>query len=102
MALVNIDTALNRSIAALLKLPPGAGLEILSYKRNRGVSIIRLRQGEFQVIEQGYCEQELRLLPDELARALKAIIKREFPRSRKVRLYNLSGTEDLDQPRKKL
>ena len=33
----------------------------------------------FQVIEHGYLQQELRLAPDELARALKTIVKREFP-----------------------
>ena len=102
MALINIDTALNKTITTLLKLPPSAGIEILSYKRNRGVSILRLSENEFQVIERGYCEQELQLAPDELAKALKAIIKREFPRSRKVRVYNLTGVGDLDRQRKKL
>ena len=56
----------------------------------------------FQVIEHGYLQQELRLAPDELAKALKGIIKREFPRSRKVRIYNLAGAEDFDRQRKKL
>jgi len=91
MALINIDTTLNKTKTTLLKLPFGAGLEILSYKRNRGVSILRLSEGEFQVIERGFLEQELRLAPDDLAKALKAIIRREFPRSRKVRVYNPAG-----------
>jgi hypothetical protein len=102
MALMNIDTALNRTIATLLKLQPEEGIEILSYKRNRGVSVLRLSEGEFRVIERGYLEQELRLAPKELGKALKTIIKREFPRSRKVRLYNLTGAEDLNRQRKKL
>ena len=102
MALINIDSVRNRTITTLLKLPPEAGLEILSYKRDRGVSVLRLSKGEFRVIERGYCEQELRLAPEELAKALKTIIKREFPHSRKVRVYNLAGAEDLDRQRKKL
>ncbi len=102
MALINIDTVLGKSISTLLKLPANAGLEILSYKRDRGVSILRLSKDEFQVIERGYCQQELRLAADKLAKALKAMIKREFPRSRKVRVYNLAGAEDLDRQRKKL
>ena len=102
MALINIDTVLNRTITTLLKLPSGAGLEILSYKRNRGVSIFRLNEDEFQVIERGYLDQELRRGPEELVKVLKAIIKREFPRSRKVRVYNLAGAADFDQQRKKL
>ena len=102
MALINIDTVFNRTITNLLKLAPEAGIEILSYKRNRGISVFRLSEGEFRVIEHGYLEQELRLGPKELGKALKTIIKREFPRSRKVRVYNLAGAENLNRQRKKL
>ena len=102
MALINIGTALSKTITTLQKLPPGAGVEILTYKRDRGMKVLRLSEGEFQVTEQGFREQELRLAPDELAKALKGIIKREFPRSRKVRIYNLAGAEDFDRQRKKL
>lgn len=102
MALINIDSALNRTIIALLKLPQDAGIEILSYKRDRGLSILRLSEDEFQVVERGYYKQELRLGTGELAKALKIMIKREFPRSRKVRVYNLAGAADLHQQRKKL
>jgi len=102
MALINIDTALNKTISTLLKLPFGSGLEILSYKRNLGVSILRLSEGEIQIIERGYLEQELRLAPEDLTKTLKAIVKREFPRSRKVRIYNLSGADDLEKQHKKL
>lgn len=102
MALINIGSALNRTITTLLELPADAGLEILSYKRDRGVGILRLNESEYQVIEKGYREQELRLAPDELAKALKAIIKREFPRSRKVRVYNLTGAHNLGRQRKRL
>ena len=41
MALINIDTAIKRAIQMLRKLSAPQGVEILTYKRNRGVSVIR-------------------------------------------------------------
>jgi hypothetical protein len=38
----------------------------------------------------------------ELEKSLKIMLKREFPRSRKVRLYQLAGPQQLDMKRKKL
>lgn len=54
------------------------------------------------VKERGYHEEEWELDRDRLARQLKALSKREFPRSRKVRLYQLDSPDEMEQPRKKL
>jgi hypothetical protein len=42
MALINIDSALKRVLSQVKKLGPNQGLEILSYKRNRGVTLVKL------------------------------------------------------------
>jgi len=102
MALINIDTALKRAGEILDKIAPPQGLEILTYKRNRGVGIVKLTEGRFLLREHGYREEENEVGRDELDRRIKAIAKREFPRSRKVRFYQLDGPDALDQPRKKL
>ncbi len=102
MALVNLETTLQKVCIALTKLTPPQGLEILSYKRNRGITILRLDDQTFLVRERGYEEFECRVSAADLPKLLKSMMKREFPRSRKVRIYRLSGPEAIGLPRKKL
>jgi hypothetical protein len=90
MALINIDTAIKRVLQIAGKIEPPRGVEILTYKRNRGVSIIRLAENEMQV-----CFADL-------ARVLKSMAKREFPRSRQVRIYQLEGPDFLELERKRI
>ena len=102
MALINIDTAIKRSIQMLKKLSPPQGLEILTYKRNRGVSILKMDEDLLSVRERGYEENEYSVSFAALPKLLKSISKREFPRSRKVRIYQLASLEEEGRERKKL
>ena len=102
MALINIDTAIKRVLLLVAKIEPPRGVEILTYKRNRGISIVSLGEDSFLVRERGYAEQEMQVCMADLARLLKTIAKREFPRSRQVRLYQLASPGSLDQERKKI
>ena len=102
MALVNIDSVLRQVLQKLEKLNPPRGIELLSYKRNRSVAVLLLGDNSFLVRERGYREEELVLDKAELAKHLRVLIKFEFPRSRKVRLYQLENPEELGQDRKKL
>jgi hypothetical protein len=102
MALINIDTAIKRVLQIAGKIEPPRGVEILTYKRNRGVSIIRLAADSFLVRERGYEENEMQVCFADLARVLKSMAKREFPRSRQVRIYQLEGPDFLDQERKRI
>ncbi len=102
MALVGIDTILRRVSNLLRKLEPPQGVEILSYKRNRGVTILLLEDNRVLIRERGYEEQEIQVDLAGVTKTLKSILKREFPRSRKLRLYNVAGPQELDVQRKKL
>lgn len=102
MALVNIDSALRKVTNMLGKLQPQQGFEILSYKRNRGVAILLKNTKKVWVREHGYHEEEQEVEITDLPKLLKSIIKREFPRSRKLRFYQIANPEELNQPRKKL
>mgnify|MGYP006449204415 CR=1 FL=1 len=102
MALINIDTAIKRAIQMLRKLSAPQGVEILTYKRNRGVSVIREDEDLLAVRERGYEENEFSVSFNDLPKLLKSISKREFPRSRKVRVYQLASPEEEGQDRKKL
>ena len=99
---MNKDSAINKVLTALKKSPSGCGVELLSYKRNRGIAIVREDGGQFWVRERGYEEQELIVGMEELGRVLKTMVKREFPRSRKLRVYQIRSPEDLAKVRKKL
>lgn len=102
MALINIDTAIKRVTQIIGRLQPPQGVEILTYKRNRGVSVIREHGDKVVVREWGYVENHFEIDVADLPKRLKSIAKREFPRSRKVRVYQLAGAGEAGQARKKL
>ena len=102
MALVNRDSLLKKITTTLAKLEPEQGLEILSYKRNRGIDILLRNSETIWVRERGYVEEEYLVDMEGLPKLLKSLIKREFPRSRKVRLYLISTPEELGRKRKKI
>ena len=102
MALINIETIGKKVAALLAKMDPPQGFEILSYKRNRGIAVLLRCKEVVWVREHGYLEEEQEIGLDELPKLLKTLIKREFPRSRKLRVYQIAGPEELNQPRKKL
>jgi len=102
MALVNIDTILFDVKRYLKDCPVGGGLEILSYKRNRTVAIVVVKEGNFTVIEKGYQEVTLTASSDNLLKKLKPILKREFPRSRKLRLYKFQQQVELTRIHQKI
>ncbi|MFZ5774488.1 MAG: hypothetical protein ACOY3Z_03270 [Thermodesulfobacteriota bacterium] len=102
MALLNEETVIKKVLAGLAKTGVGQGYEVLSYKRNRGVDIIRTGPDTARVRERGYREQEMAVSLESLPRLLEAIFRHEFPRSTKLRLYQIRSPEQLDQPRKKL
>ena len=102
MALVNIDSVLRTLLQRLAKLQPPQGVELLSYKRNRAIAVLLQEGGRFLVRERGYREEERVVNGGELQKHLKALIKYQFPRSRKVRMYQVDGPAELEKERKKL
>ena len=102
MALVNIASIIADTEHAMKQLAPPGGVALLSYKRNRSIAVIKQSSGNFRLRERGYHEQELEISPLHLARELKTMIKREFPRSRKIRLCKFSDQGELDKPRQKI
>jgi hypothetical protein len=78
-----IDTVSER----LKKLPEGYYLDLRTYKRNRSVIIAKVDEDELLVIENGYFKERFCIRPEKLRRLLKTLLNKEFPRSRKIRLY---------------
>jgi len=78
-----IDTVRER----LEKLPLGHYIDLKTYKRNKTVIIVKIDEKELLVIEDGYFKDRFLIKPDKLKKLLKTLLKREFPRSKKIRLY---------------
>ena len=102
MALLNIATLATDVQRTLKKIEAPAGLELLCYKRNRGVAILKCSDGNLFLKEFGYKDQERTISSSALAKELKTIVKREFPRSRKVRLVKIDSPDELDRKRQKI
>lgn len=99
MPLINIDSVRSQVLRELARQDPPGGIELLSYKRNRSVAIQCLDEDTFLIQERGYVEQEMVSSQRELPRLLKVLIKREFPRSRKVRLVRFDHPDALVRER---
>jgi hypothetical protein len=78
-----IDTVCKR----LEKLPLGHYIDLKTYKRNRTVMIVKVDEKKLLVIEDGYFKDRFLIKPDKLKKILKTLLKMEFPRSKKIRLY---------------
>lgn len=76
------------------RLAIGDYIEVASYKRDRSLLIVRLDADQLRLIERGFEEQTLEVGEDELRHALRPLIKREFPRSHKLRLYAMGAYDE--------
>ena len=78
-----IDTVCER----LKKLPLGHYIDLKTYKRNRTVIIVKVDEKKLLLIEDGYFKDRFLIKSDKLKKLLKILLKKEFPRSKKIRLY---------------
>lgn len=102
MALINRDTVMIEVARILKKAPIHGGIEILSYKRNRCIALIKEERDQITVREDGYSQRQLRCDVSQLAKKLKPLLKYEFPRSRKVRLHKFQHYDELQRVRQKI
>ncbi len=110
-ATLNIKTMLEVTalipavLAKLDKLPKGHAIDLRTYKRNRSVIIRKEDEESFYFVENGFYQDQFTVPKDKVKKTLKKMLKKEFPRSRKVRVYDLGvWDEKTDEvlPLKKL
>ncbi len=87
-----IDTVLER----LPKLPKNHYLDLRTYKRNRSVIIVKKADEELLVIQDGYEKQRFKIKGAKLKKLLKTLLKKEFPRSNKIRLYTMGEFDETE------
>ncbi|MFW5722584.1 MAG: hypothetical protein ACOCWT_04735 [Desulfohalobiaceae bacterium] len=89
-----IPTLLDR----LQKMPVGHCVDIRTYKRNRSVLFIKKSEQDFRILQNGFQTREHRVSLTKMPRFLKGVLKKEFPRSNKVRLYDLGPYDPRTSP----
>ena len=87
--MIDKQTAIPALLDKLAKLAPGHCLEIRTYKRNRSVCFQRLDADNFLVVRDGFGQDRFESPESKLRKVLKVMMKQEFPRSTKVRVYDL-------------
>jgi len=85
--MIDKDKIIETVIEKLKKLPVEHYLDLRTYKRNRSLAIVKKSEDDFLIIEDGYFHERYPLKSDKLKKTLKALLKKEFPRSQKIRLY---------------
>ncbi|MDD4732139.1 MAG: hypothetical protein PHX58_09425 [Desulfovibrio sp.] len=95
--MINKATALEDVLRRLDKLPKLHCLDLRTYKRNRSLLIRRLDGEEFEVWEDGYALERHTSNRKGMRRLLKTLFKREFPRSTKLRLYQLGQCDPMER-----
>ena len=74
----------------------GFALDVRSYKRNRSIRIFKGGADDFFITEDGFEKNTFRVPWKELKGLLRKMIKREFPRSRKIRVYTEENVDGQD------
>ena len=94
-------TALETVLRRLDKLPLGHAIDLRTYKRNRSVVIRRAGDDLYEVVENGYEYARFQAPLDKMKKLLKGLLKKEFPRSTKIRLYDLGEADGEEQLERK-
>ena len=88
-------------LTKLDKLPCGHALDMRTYKRNRAVIILKQTENTYRIIEEGFSRERFTVPAAKLKKTLQKLLKKEFPRSRKVRIYDLGAWDEAkDSPAK--
>lgn len=90
--MIDKTTLISTVVQRLKKLHVGQCLDVRTFKRNRSVVVICTAEEEFSVIEDGFSQEcwEKQSL-ESVKRLFKVLLKKEFPRSHKVRVYTLDS-----------
>ncbi len=82
-----LPTLIPAVVKRLKSIPVGSYVDLRPYKRNRSVMITKLADDLYEVREEGFFADTFTCSLDKLKKQMKTLIKKEFPRSNKVRMY---------------
>ncbi|XPV76827.1 MAG: hypothetical protein ACNI27_02585 [Desulfovibrio sp.] len=91
--MIDKSSAISTIKQKLTKLPVGHCLDLRTYKRDRSVVIRKDDENTYLFIVNGFSKERITVSVKKLERTLKGLLKKEFPRSNKIRLYDLGKTD---------
>lgn len=84
--MINCDDFVTAVLRQMKNSLPGQGLEVLTFKGDRSITIIKTAADTYLVEEKGFTAAQYPALSlEKLKKVLKTLEKREFPRSNKLR-----------------
>jgi len=89
--MIDRANAIPSILIRLKKLPRGFGIDLRTFKRDRSVTIRRNGDDTFTVTENGFRSETFTTGIKDMRKLLKMLLKREFPRSNKIRVYDLDA-----------
>ena len=90
--MIDKANAIPTILTRLKKLPVGSGIDLRTFKRDRSVIIRRNGNDLFSVTENGFRTETFTTDIKGMRKLLKTLLKREFPRSNKIRVYDLNAS----------
>lgn len=95
--MINCDDFVATVLLQMKSACSGQGLEVLTFKGDRSVTIIKTAPDTYLVTETGFVEAQYPdLSPEKLKKILKTLEKREFPRSNKLRTRKIGSTGTVE------
>ncbi len=84
--MVDISNVIPVVLKKVVQLDEGQSLVLQTYKRDRSLTVVRLADQRILVREDGFSKEEFEVDIAKLKKLLKTLVKKEFPRSNKVRM----------------
>jgi hypothetical protein len=95
--MIDKNSAISTILERLDKLPLGHCLEIRTYKRNRRVLFLRVGENAWDVLQDGFGKELFEgIALEKMRKLLQTLLRKEFPRSTKIRLYALGPCDPPD------
>lgn len=86
--MIDVAAVIPTVVARLTGTPVGHYLELKTYKKDRSIKIVKISEEELLIIEDGFSKERFQVEVRKVKKALKCLIKKEFPRSNKAHLYS--------------
>lgn len=91
--MIDRAAAIPAILTKVKKLSIGEGVDLRTFKRDRSVVIRKTADNSYVIHEDGFEKNRFESDCKGLKKLVKMLLKREFPRSNKVRVYQLSREE---------
>ncbi|MBC15775.1 MAG: hypothetical protein CL942_01855 [Desulfovibrio sp.] len=88
--MIDMANALPTIMTRSKKLAVGEGLDLRTFKRDRSIVIMRTADDTYSITEDGFHREQFKASHKSLKKIMKTLLKREFPRSNKVRIYTIT------------